>query len=84
MVKSGEKEDRRRISLELTDSEYLVGMYMGKGYNTKEISGVTGLTIDSVRTLSSTMKRKIGYKGPNDLIVLNQRLSVFDVRSWAC
>lgn len=84
MVKSGEKEDRRRNSLELTDSEYLVGMYMGKGYNTKEISGVTGLTIDSVRTLSSTMKRKIGYKGPNDLIVLNQRLSVFDVRSWAC
>ncbi len=83
-VKSGEKEDKKRITHELTDREYQIAIYKGKGFSNKEISFALGITDDCVRQHSSAMCRKIGWKSPNDLYLLNQRLAAFDIRSWHC
>ncbi len=83
-IKSGTVLNNRRTSMELTDSEYLVAIYLGKGFSPKEISFETGMSIESVRTHSSGLKRKIGLKSMNDLTVLNQRLAKFNIRSWCC
>ena len=83
-VDSGEKEDKKRISHELTDREYQIAIYKGKGFTNKEISFALGITDDCVRQHSSSMCRKIGWKSPNDLYLLNQRLAAFDIRSWHC
>ena len=83
-VKSGVFQNNRRITLELTDSEYNVGLYLGKGFTLKEISYVLNIPYSTVKTSSSVMKRKIGFKSANDLIILNQRLALFNIRSWAC
>lgn len=83
-VKTGNNQNNRRVSLELTDSEYIVGVYLGKGYTLKEISYATNIPYSTVKTSSSVMKRKIGFKSANDLMILNQRLAIFNIRSWAC
>ena len=47
-VDSGEKEDKKRISHELTDREYQIAIYKGKGFTNKEISFALGITDDCV------------------------------------
>ncbi|MCR4626485.1 MAG: hypothetical protein K5640_02455 [Treponema sp.] len=83
-ITSGVIFNNHRSSLELTDSEFSVGLYLGKGYSLKEISFATNIPYGSVKTNSSIVKKKLGCKNNNDLMILNQRQVAFDVRSWNC
>ena len=64
------------------NSEFTVGLYLGKGFTNKEISRITGFSINAVRNHAHWLKKKIGFKCLNDLTVLNQRYAHLDIRSW--
>lgn len=72
----------RKACVEITCAEFTVGVYLGKGFTNKEISRITGLSINAVRNHAHWLKKKIGYKSMNDLTVLNQRYDLLDIRSW--
>ena len=73
---------RSKACVEITCAEFTVGVYLGKGFTNKEISRITGLSINAVRNHAHWLKKKIGYKSMNDLTVLNQRYDLLDIRSW--
>ena len=72
----------RKACVEITYAEFTVGIYLGKGFTNKEISGITGLSMNAVRNHAHWLKKKIGYKSMNDLTILNQRYAILDIRSW--
>lgn len=72
----------RKGCVEITCAEFTVGLYLGKGFTNKEISRITGFSINAVRNHAHWLKKKIGFKCLNDLTVLNQRYAHLDIRSW--
>ena len=72
----------RKGCVEITCAEFTVGLYLGKVFTNKEISRITGFSINAVRNHAHWLKKKIGFKCLNDLTVLNQRYAHLDIRSW--
>lgn len=69
----------KKCCSEVTAREMEIGMYLGMGKSQKEISFITGLTAQAVNTYVHRLRRKIGYKNPNDYVLLNkQALRVYE------
>lgn len=76
IVKSIEENDYlldKKCCSEVTGREMTIGMYLGLGKSQKEICYLTGLTAQAVNTYIHRLKRKIGYKNPNDYALLNKQ-----------
>ena len=74
----------RNYCAEITEAEMAIGMYLGEGKSSKEISELLNLSYNSVRTLLHRLKYKIGYESMNDFAVLNRQLEKINYRSWNC
>ena len=64
--------DERSVS-EVTENEMQIGMCLGMGKNQKEIGTITGLSQTAISVYTHRLKKKIGYKNPNDYFLLNRQ-----------
>lgn len=61
--------DQKSIS-EVTEKEMQIGLYLGNGFTQKELCYITGLSKQTVSCYTRRLKRKIGYKKPDDFTLL--------------
>lgn len=64
--------DERSVS-EVTANEMQIGMYLGMGKSQKDICSITGFSQTAISVYTHRLKRKIGYKNPNDYFLLNRQ-----------
>ncbi len=64
--------DRKSIS-EVSATEMQIGMYLGMGKSQKDICSITGFSQTAISVYTHRLKRKIGYKNPNDYFLLNRQ-----------
>ncbi len=83
-VKANDHLREKKFCSDITESEAIVGMYLGEGKTIKEICYLTKMAHSTVHTHCHRLKKKIGYKSPNDIVLLNRQLEKIYIRSWAC
>lgn len=65
--------ERKSIS-EVTEAEMRIGIMLGQGFSHKEIADKMDMSTNAVNTHIHRLKRKIGYKKPDDYVLLNKQI----------
>lgn len=65
--------ERKSIS-EVTEAEMRIGIMLGQGFSHKEIADKMDMSTNAVNTHIHRLKRKIGYKKPDDYVLLNNQI----------
>lgn len=65
--------ERKSIS-EVTDAEMRIRIMLGQGFSHKEIADKMDMSTNAVNTHIHRLKRKIGYKKPDDYVLLNKQI----------